>query len=147
MTGPLSNTGRLIDPDEAHRDSQRLIGFMALVLGLPLIFLVLIAFTPLGEPIQSVIGVQPPDDPGLDVYSVTCTPLGETALMYVIFYTDSPAELQLESDAANTPLGVVQPGIQTIDIAVRGTDCPPTVTLYDSRNNRRSGEVVERLDE
>ncbi|MFP4323417.1 MAG: hypothetical protein ACLFTK_13265 [Anaerolineales bacterium] len=136
---------RLASPEQVRRESLLFWLLVGGLVGLPLLFVLLMLLTPLEEPLQDLLGIAPPDDAGLEIYSVTCRARSNGITLYAIFWSADPAELQFESQFGTAGLGSAPPGLNSLDVAAVDVTCPTTITLLDTRNNRQSGAVVEIL--
>lgn len=135
------------DEDESFGN---LIVFVGLVIGLPVVLVILMAVTPLGDTVRDALGYSLEQDANFVIYDVTCRTEGRfsSANLNVTYYTADPAPVGiLYGGQWYQIISIPSGGLYTADIILAWeTECPDTITMGDISRNRRSEALVEKIE-
>jgi hypothetical protein len=125
------------------------LGLFMLVIFVPLIVVLLLAFTPVRDWARVLFGRDLPTSDSLVVYEVVCSQERNFPLVEVIYHTQQPSELHMEYNALDhVVLLSTTPGTHNISVSLYDTtECPATITLSQPATGQKFGYPVEVLSE
>jgi hypothetical protein len=137
----------ILDDDESNLSLQ--LGLFLVIIFVPLIVVLLLAFTPVRDWARVLLGRDLPTSDSLVIYEVVCSQERNVPLIGLVYYAAQPGELHMEYNLQDR---IVMPstttGTHSISVSLYDVDqCPLTVIISQPAAAQKYGYPVEVLSE